>query len=108
MAWKGQSPNRTRGRTWTRIRNKVLSEEPYCRSCRVNRSTICDHIKPLSLGGTDERSNLAGMCKPCHDEKTAAESARAQGKRAPKPKAMIGADGWPMALPMVDGYPPEG
>jgi 5-methylcytosine-specific restriction protein A len=96
MAWQGRSPNRTRGRTWARIRKQVLAEEPYCRRCRTNPSTICDHVTPLTMGGTDERSNLAGLCGTCHNEKTAAESAIAQGKRPPKPRAQISVDGWPV------------
>jgi len=96
MAWQGKSPNRTRGRQWASLRAKVLQEEPTCSTCGTNQSTICDHVTPLFEGGTDERSNLTGMCRPCHKEKTAAESARAQGKRPPKPKAAVGIDGWPI------------
>jgi 5-methylcytosine-specific restriction protein A len=68
----------------------VLAEEPFCRWCIErdqvtieSRSTICDHIIPLTEDGTDDRSNLAGMCATCHDEKTAAEAARALGRAAP-------------------------
>jgi 5-methylcytosine-specific restriction protein A len=34
-----------------------------------------DHIKPLAEGGTDDRANKQGICKPCHRKKTAGESA---------------------------------
>lgn len=94
MAWAGSSPNRTRGRTWARIRAAVLVEEPLCRRCGTSPSVVCDHVRSLAEGGTDERGNLAGMCKPCHDEKTAEESARAQGRKF-RPRASIGIDGWP-------------
>lgn len=106
MTWKGESPNRLRGRPWRRLRDQVLTEEPFCRWCtergtitKDSRSVVCDHIKPLAEGGTDERSNLAGMCEPCHDEKTAQEAARAQGRDAPtmRTRQSIGADGWPLA-----------
>ena len=104
MVWAGASPNRTRGRTWARLRARVLAEEPICRWCRergavsaASKSVVCDHIVPLTLGGTDARGNLAGMCKACHDEKTLAEAAMAQGKRAPKRKVAVGHDGWPLA-----------
>ena len=106
MVWLGQSPGRTRGTTWAKLRARVLREEPVCRACIArgavtehSRSTVCDHIVPLFEGGTDDRGNLAGMCKTCHDEKTAAESARAQGKRAPRPRARIDAGGWPVGRP---------
>lgn len=85
--WQGASPNRIRGSKWMKIRAMVLAEEPICRSCiRVGAitkdsiSTICDHIVPLSEGGREVRSNWQGMCGTCHDRKTAAESARAQGR----------------------------
>jgi hypothetical protein len=32
-----------------------------------------DHIKPLSIGGTNEMSNLQILCKQCHTEKTRGE-----------------------------------
>jgi len=31
---------------------------------------------PLAAGGTDERENLQGLCKPCHSAKTAREDGR--------------------------------
>ena len=111
MAWQGASPGRVRGRTWQRIRARVLAEEPWCRRClemgrglgEAGRSVICDHIVPLAEGwmhpGVDlgARGNLAGMCKACHDDKTMAEAARAQGHRAPRARVRVavGGDGWP-------------
>ena len=38
----------------------------------------CDHIKPRSLGGTDELRNLQWLCEPCHSRKTAREAAQAR------------------------------
>ncbi|NML88745.1 HNH endonuclease [Sphingobium sp. TB-6] len=71
------------GREHERMRAIVLREEPLCRPCqkqgRVTASAIADHIKPLSEGGTGDRDNYQGICKPCHDAKTAEESARARG-----------------------------
>lgn len=60
-------------------RAKILAEEPLCRLCleqgRTEASTRVDHIVPLSQGGSDDRGNKQGLCKACHDAKTAAESA---------------------------------
>ena len=67
-----------------RDRAAVLAEEPLCRSCeaigRVTASAVVDHIVPLAAGGTDERGNKQGLCKPCHDAKSAEE--RAEARRA--------------------------
>lgn len=57
----------------------MLAEEPLCRACldrgRTSPSEVVDHIKPLAWGGSDDRSNKQGLCKPCHDAKSAAERA---------------------------------
>ena len=103
MSWKGSSPNRIRGTRWRKIRAEVLAEEPICRVCKERGkitkrsiSTICDHIVPLFEGGLEIRSNYQGICKEHHDEKTARESARAQGRPEPRVKRRIGLDGWPV------------
>lgn len=69
------------------MREQVLREEPLCRPClemdppRYTPSTIADHIVPKAEGGTDDRENYQGSCKPCHVVKIAQESARGR-KRA--------------------------
>lgn len=76
---------RKRGRAGMRERAQVLREEPLCRSCLergISRaSVVVDHIRPLAWGGTDTRANKQGLCKPCHDKKSAAERAEAAGRR---------------------------
>ncbi|AOH85736.1 hypothetical protein AWL63_19090 [Sphingomonas panacis] len=76
---------RKRGRAGQRDRAQVLAEEPLCRAClelgRTTASTRVDHIKPLSEGGTDDRSNKQGLCIPCHDAKSAAERTAARRDR---------------------------
>lgn len=83
---------RTRGRTWQRIRLQVLADEPLCRACqsqdRVTAAAEVDHIKPLHLGGTDERSNLQPLCAECHEQKTRAELGYEE-------REVVGLDGWP-------------
>jgi len=81
---------RTRGRRWLRLRHVVLVEEPVCMICGRKPSTQVDHIKPVTDGGTDERSNLQGTCDDCHDIKT-----RKDLGLKDKP-AKIGLDGYPM------------
>lgn len=68
---------RKRGRAGQRDRAIVIAEEPLCRKCLERGDTtateIIDHIKPLAWGGSDARSNKQGLCRECHDAKSAAE-----------------------------------
>jgi len=84
------SQPRTRGRRWMRLRHVVLVEEPICMICRRAASVEVDHIRPITRGGTDERDNLQGACKECHEEKTRKDF----GLKA-KPQR-IGTDGYPI------------
>ena len=67
------------GHAWAKKRELVLGEEPLCRPClqaaptRVAASVEVDHILALEDGGTDDRSNLQGICRACHVEKSAKE-----------------------------------
>jgi 5-methylcytosine-specific restriction protein A len=60
------------GPAWAAIRAVVLRQEPSCRKCGAP-STRVDHIVPLRLGGTHDRSNLQGLCERCHNRKTGHE-----------------------------------
>jgi 5-methylcytosine-specific restriction protein A len=58
---------------WRRVRNKILSEDPLCECGKL--STTVDHIIPIKDGGEVwNRDNLQGMCKNCHNKKSAKES----------------------------------
>ena len=60
---------------WKRLRTLVLARDPICKKCNRYPSTVADHIKPHK--GLWELfvalENLMGLCKPCHDIKTATE-----------------------------------
>lgn len=49
----------------------MIAEEPFCRMHleigKVRETKVVDHIKALHDGGTDERSNLQGLCTTCHN-----------------------------------------
>lgn len=64
-------PNRIdqHGRTWRKIRDRHIREEPSCRACGA-LATEVDHILELADGGTHERSNLRSLCSACHLTKT--------------------------------------
>lgn len=61
---------------WPPLRNQVRSEEPRCRTGCGALTSVVDHIVPHR--GDEQlafdRANLQGLCKPCHDRKTAIEN----------------------------------
>lgn len=72
------SVERLRGSSWMALRAKVLKRDAgLCQTCmrnqKVSIATQVDHIKPLHKGGTNAMGNLEGICKACHDLKTAQE-----------------------------------
>ena len=82
---EGHVDLRKRGRAGQRDRAAVLAEEPLCRSClkrgRTEPAVEVDHIVRLADGGSDDRSNKQGLCKPCHDAKSQREHARDRAAR---------------------------
>jgi len=59
---------------WQMLRRKVLLEEPICQSCDSALSEHADHIVPIEQGGKVwDRTNLQGLCAPCHSTKTRQE-----------------------------------
>lgn len=74
--WEHDRPSasaRGYGTEWRRRRAVVLREEPTCGYCGRAPSTTVDHVVPKTRGGTDDRENLRGACKRCHDTKSARE-----------------------------------
>ncbi|HVL49902.1 MAG TPA: HNH endonuclease signature motif containing protein [Actinomycetota bacterium] len=56
---------------WRYLKQLVMREEPYCRLCKVSPTTDVDHIVEAQDGGAPfDRSNLQGLCRPCHVRKT--------------------------------------
>lgn len=66
---------------WTNLRRKVLQRDKYCQE-HLNKGeyivpTVADHIKPVSQGGDFwDEDNLQGLCKSCHNKKSAKERIR--------------------------------
>lgn len=77
---------RTRGRAWQAIRERILRracglcECDACRTAgRLTLATEVDHIVELADGGTDDDANLMAMSHECHARKTA-DSRRTRGQ----------------------------
>ena len=62
--------NKRYGSEWRRIRDRYIKSHPICEECeRVGRLTTASkvhHIKPLSVGGTNDQYNLMALCHSCH------------------------------------------
>jgi 5-methylcytosine-specific restriction protein A len=67
------------GPRWRKVREAYLAQHPLCAACRAQGrlvpATAVDHVVPHH---GDQRlfwdeSNWQGLCKPCHDAKTARE-----------------------------------
>jgi 5-methylcytosine-specific restriction protein A len=73
---------------WEGTRIVVLGRDPLCRECNLALSTVVDHIinahvlvKRFGERAFYDPDNLQGLCKPCHDAKTASEVGWAGGGR---------------------------
>ncbi len=68
------------------MRAALFTSQPLCVECRaqgrVTLATQRDHIVSLEEGGADDDSNVQGLCQPCHDAKSKAESQRGRMRRA--------------------------
>ena len=72
------SAKRGYGRQWRKTRERILSRDPLCVNPfgieqHVVFSADVDHIVPREQGGSDDDSNLQGLCHSCHSRKTAIE-----------------------------------
>jgi 5-methylcytosine-specific restriction endonuclease McrA len=74
----------------------ILARDPLCKICNRYPSVIVDHVKPHK-GDWDkftDAANCQGLCKRCHDIKTAQEDGgfgNPRQQEAPlKPKANFG------------------
>lgn len=79
-AKKPTATKRITGRRLQAMRAGLFSRNPLCVECerlgRVTLATQRDHITPLAEGGSDDESNVQGLCYTCHENKSLAESLR--------------------------------
>lgn len=73
------SHTRGYGSHWRRIAALILQRDPVCTACHQRASTTVDHVVPKCEGGTDDETNLRGVCARCQQSKAGREGRRAQG-----------------------------
>ena len=66
------------------------------RACGSRDRVQCDHIVPVSQGGTHHVENLRSICFPCHSKKTAREGGgyRRTGQRPKRDPALTPRTKW--------------
>ena len=71
---------------WKRERLQFLSLHPVCQRCEriglATPATVVDHIKEISDGGPVwDHDNWQGLCRACHNAKTASEARKRRDKK---------------------------
>ena len=93
MTWQRSNRGYAKGRRLpAELHARVLAEEPVCRLCGTRASRHVDHVVSVSrrpdLFGV--RSNLQGVCPPCHRSKTARVDSKPLESRKRAPEAHPG------------------
>lgn len=93
------------GKEWDRLRKQILRRDGgLCLTCLREGATTAayavDHVIPKAEGGTDDETNLASICRPHHQAKSAAEAKRGReritGVKETPARRVTGVDGWPV------------
>jgi 5-methylcytosine-specific restriction endonuclease McrA len=64
-------PGRLPADEWAKLRKAVFERDNYtCRYCGARGVRLeCDHVIPISRGGSNDMDNLATACLPCNRSK---------------------------------------
>jgi hypothetical protein len=64
-------PDRLSAEGWARLRETVFERDDYtCQYCGARGGELeCDHVDPISRGGTNELGNLVTACRQCNRSK---------------------------------------
>lgn len=67
-------------------RRQILTRDPICVHCHQREATVADHIIPIAEHGPNTTDNGQGLCRGCHNTKTAAERNRGLARRTTPPR----------------------
>ncbi|MEU7243434.1 HNH endonuclease [Streptomyces sparsogenes] len=88
MAWANSNRRAGLPKNWSAIVRRIKRRDGYRCTTVFEVSGRCtqlgtdvDHIVPVSLGGTDDDSNLTLLCAWCHARKSAREGGTAAGQK---------------------------
>lgn len=84
QVWKPSSGTRALPSDWKSRKKKAKGfTEKRCYLCnRISPNGAVDHIVNRASGGTDDPSNLAWACHPCHAAKTEREKQAGRKRRS--------------------------
>lgn len=70
---QGTTSPRPSAEVWAKIRASVFHRDNYtCQYCGKRGVTLeCDHVTPVSRGGSNDASNLVTACRKCNRAKRA-------------------------------------
>jgi 5-methylcytosine-specific restriction endonuclease McrA len=51
------------------VRQAILDRDKMCLACGTTEHLTIDHIVPISMGGSNEATNLQTLCKKCNEKK---------------------------------------
>lgn len=64
---------------WAKLRTLVFERDGWkCATCGAADDLHCDHVTPLSEGGSNEPVNLTTLCRSCHSSKTGHDRYRSE------------------------------
>lgn len=69
--WLKRGPDRPPPSEWMAIRKRIFQRDDYtCTYCGERGKALeCDHIHPVSRGGSHDDENLTTACRPCNRAK---------------------------------------
>ena len=67
--YKGSRPSASKrgyDSKWRKLSKELRRLQPWCSFCGLAADLTVDHILPLSMGGTNDITNLRVLCRSCN------------------------------------------